>query len=92
MVIWAVLLFISACIIADTVRYYDNEKKKTGYTMCHWLAHYIDRSNARCGHLIGATVCDHTIHTSKSQKPSTSCVHTACYKLSTSLEQAVKNL
>lgn len=61
MVIWAVLLFISACIIADTVRYYDNEKKNTRHTMCYWLTYYVHRSSARCGHLIGATVCGHAI-------------------------------
>ena len=56
MVIWAVLLFISACLIADAARHYDNEKKNTHRTLCDWLD---DFSDAKCGHLIGATVRSH---------------------------------
>ena len=57
MVIWAVLLFISACLIADAARHYDNNKKGTPpQTLCDWLD---DFSDAKCGHLIGATVRSH---------------------------------
>lgn len=58
MVIWAVLLFISGCLIADAARHYDNDKEGTKHTLCDYLA-LRDVNNARCGHLIGATVCSH---------------------------------
>ena len=57
MVIWAVLLFISGCLIADAVRHYDNDEEGTGRTLCDWLD--LAKNDARCGHLIGATVCSH---------------------------------
>ena len=58
MVIWAVLLFISGCLIADAARHYDNDKEGTIFTLCDLLK-YHDKNDARCGHLIGATVCSH---------------------------------
>ena len=53
MVIWGVLLFIAGCVIADTARQYD-EKKFGHWSFCDYLK--LVGSNARCGHLVGATV------------------------------------
>ena len=41
---------------------------------------------------LGYTHKNLTTCSNSANKPSTSCVRTACYKLSTSLEQAVNNL
>ncbi|XP_046842505.1 proteolipid protein 2-like isoform X1 [Xenia sp. Carnegie-2017] len=49
MVIWAVMLFIAGCVIADNVREYEDKK------ICDLLKYF--NSDARCWHLIAATVC-----------------------------------
>ncbi|XP_046842634.1 plasmolipin-like [Xenia sp. Carnegie-2017] len=49
MVIWAVMLFIAGCVIADNVREYEDKK------ICDGLK--FAKRGARCGHLIAATVC-----------------------------------
>ena len=65
MVIWGVLLFIAGCIIADTARQYDDKTLKITYrvsgtvvylTFCDSLKEDWVNSDARCGHLVGATV------------------------------------
>jgi hypothetical protein len=59
MIIWGLLLFISGCIIADTARQYD-DRKWSGHTFCDLLKTNIysfGSTDARCGHLVGATVC-----------------------------------
>ena len=61
MVIWALLLFIAACIIADTARRYDEKKGDDKYSFCDFLQYSWVDSDARCGHLIATTVSyDHT--------------------------------
>ena len=62
MVIWALLLFISGCVIADTARKYDDKTfYSTGLTFCDFLkktrSYGGSSTDARCGHLVGATVC-----------------------------------
>ena len=54
LVIWAVMLFIAGCVLADAARKYDNDKKRSNYTFCSYLK--ARNADARCGHLIGATV------------------------------------
>ena len=57
MVIWALLLFIAGCVIADTARRYDEKKYDYDpYTFCDFLKEPQADSDARCGHLIGTTV------------------------------------
>ena len=53
LVIWALLLFISACLIADTARQYD-KKNLLNFSLCDIL----DQSDydAKCGHLVAASV------------------------------------
>ena len=55
MVIWGLLLFIAGCVIADTARQYD-EKKFEGVTFCDAHKNLNLKNDARCGHLVGATV------------------------------------
>ncbi|XP_046842637.1 plasmolipin-like [Xenia sp. Carnegie-2017] len=55
LVIWAVMLFIAGCVLADAARKYDNDKKGSNYTFCSYVK--ARNADARCGHLIGATVC-----------------------------------
>ena len=63
MIIWCVLLFISGCIIADTARKYDDKTYYiTSITFCDLLKtkseyNNYESSDARCGHLVGASVC-----------------------------------
>ena len=54
MVFGALLLFIFACLIADTARQYDDLKQKHG-SFCDSLRY--NMSDARCGHLIASSVC-----------------------------------
>ncbi|XP_046842638.1 uncharacterized protein LOC124436712 [Xenia sp. Carnegie-2017] len=49
LVIWALMLFIAGCFIADTVRQYEDKN------ICYWLK--FAKYDARFGHLIDATVC-----------------------------------
>ena len=59
MIIWGVLLFISGCIIADAARHYD-DKEREGLTYCDWLKKnipFFGTTDARCGHLVGSSVC-----------------------------------
>ncbi|XP_046842629.1 plasmolipin-like [Xenia sp. Carnegie-2017] len=55
LVIWAVMLFIAGCVLADAARKYDNDKKGPYHTLCSYLK--ARNADARCGHLIGATIC-----------------------------------
>ena len=59
MLIWGVLLFISGCLIADTARQYDDKTMPfiaIGHlTFCDLLKDWA-KSDATCGHLVGATV------------------------------------
>ncbi|XP_028392019.1 plasmolipin-like [Dendronephthya gigantea] len=53
MAIWALLLFISACLIADTARQYD-KSVTGGISLCDFLDN-VDH-DAKCGHLIAASI------------------------------------
>ena len=57
MVIWGLLLFIAGCVIADTARQYDEKKFDTDpWSFCEYVKLKHVNSDARCGHLVGATV------------------------------------
>ena len=62
MVIWAVMLFIAGCVIADNVREYEDKK------ICDILKYF--NSDARCGHLIAATVSLSRDYSSRANKSS----------------------
>jgi hypothetical protein len=65
MAIWGVLLFIAGCVMADTARKYEVDEatySSYSWTFCDFLKKdegYLGGwpgSDARCDHLVGATV------------------------------------
>ena len=56
MVIWGLLLFIAGCVIADTARQYNHKRTQDFKSFCDFLKLKSIDSDARCGHLVGATV------------------------------------